>query len=623
MISDSGRFSVNAGKICRGDTIRVINLSGLSGDTYNYGLDSDSPIPDLVADVSQIYDTVGTFRILQSITVGGNTQEDFLFITVFENDIVPEFSVLPCSQNQIRIGLGVEDTIFDGLSYSIAELGLFDKTVNRGQDTIITFSNPGEHVISNIQGTFSDGSNQSCSSTDTTIITSFETETARIVSLEVEETSQISGKVRLLFELDTGVYQIEISQPNLNSGFQPISFVSNTNTFLIDSLNTENQFYCFRISTFDACAGSPALFSETICSIRLNVSTQPNRNLANWSTDRGSLLFERLSLNRNNIEIFSSTNFIDESFLDEDILCNVQNCYRVVYRYDNGIVSTSDSICVTSETTLRPPGINNITPTVVDQTINLSWDEIPARGTRPFEISRGFNQNTFSFIDISEQSEYIDQNANVNSNNHFYEISYTDECDNESLESVITSPVLLQFGGRTGNEFTLVWSELLGWEEGVESYTLELLSEDGNTLNLINQGLGTSEIIQLDPNSTNQDFIYRITATPNSIDLIEAQSNTLIISLEPELRVPNAFGPTNNNRLNRDFTIQGLFVDEYVLRIYNRWGEIIHFSENSGWNGRIEATGELAPAGTYAFQVDFTDFNGVNYNESGFVVFIR
>ena len=52
--------------------------------------------------------------------------------------------------------------------------------------------------------------------------------------------------------------------------------------------------------------------------------------------------------------------------------------------------------------------------------------------------------------------------------------------------------------------------------------------------------------------------------------------------------IPNAFTPNGNN-LNELFKPEGIFIANYTMKIFNRWGEkIFHWNDvNSGWNGKV------------------------------------
>lgn len=85
--------------------------------------------------------------------------------------------------------------------------------------------------------------------------------------------------------------------------------------------------------------------------------------------------------------------------------------------------------------------------------------------------------------------------------------------------------------------------------------------------------------------------------------------------------VPNAFTP-NNDRLNDVLKAKAYFkVDEFSMKIFNRWGQMI-FSSNSlltGWDGTVRS--QLAPSGMYTWVIQYKRSNKV-YNQKGTVLVI-
>ncbi len=101
---------------------------------------------------------------------------------------------------------------------------------------------------------------------------------------------------------------------------------------------------------------------------------------------------------------------------------------------------------------------------------------------------------------------------------------------------------------------------------------------------------------------------------------------TITIVEQPTLYVPTAFSPDGDG-INDLFQIQanGIDLDNYNLRIYNRWGELIFESndiENS-WNGTAKGKNTLVELGTYVWLIVYKDINNVEYQKSGTVTVIR
>ena len=92
-------------------------------------------------------------------------------------------------------------------------------------------------------------------------------------------------------------------------------------------------------------------------------------------------------------------------------------------------------------------------------------------------------------------------------------------------------------------------------------------------------------------------------------------------------RFPNAFTPNNDDANDIFRPLIECPIDEYYLRIYNRWGALIFESVDlaTGWDGTVN--GEPAPIDTYIYQVEFYSLrDGVRtlvHNEQKEVTLLR
>jgi gliding motility-associated-like protein len=161
------------------------------------------------------------------------------------------------------------------------------------------------------------------------------------------------------------------------------------------------------------------------------------------------------------------------------------------------------------------------------------------------------------------------------------------------------------------------------WPGGVREYIIERLDEQGNVYNsqLAGTSLSTmfnSQIID----TTRQVLRFRIRALPADASIQAAYSNTVELIQPVQIHLPSGFTP-DGNTLNDTFRAKGLFIKEYTLTIYNRWGEIV-FQSNSleeGWDGLYR--NEEAPPGRYVYAVRGRDAAGRPFTREGAVQLIR
>lgn len=84
-------------------------------------------------------------------------------------------------------------------------------------------------------------------------------------------------------------------------------------------------------------------------------------------------------------------------------------------------------------------------------------------------------------------------------------------------------------------------------------------------------------------------------------------SDTLLVKEDciNDILVPNAFTP-NGDAVNDVFTISGSITTKFNIYIYNRWGEMIYFSENReiGWDGSVK--GRAVQEGFYNYIINYS-----------------
>lgn len=75
------------------------------------------------------------------------------------------------------------------------------------------------------------------------------------------------------------------------------------------------------------------------------------------------------------------------------------------------------------------------------------------------------------------------------------------------------------------------------------------------------------------------------------------------------LKMANVFTPGKNDGYNDVFKLPFLGYKNYELKIYNRWGERVFYSQDPRvyCNGKVNNTGMELPSVTYFYQLSFTE----------------
>lgn len=90
--------------------------------------------------------------------------------------------------------------------------------------------------------------------------------------------------------------------------------------------------------------------------------------------------------------------------------------------------------------------------------------------------------------------------------------------------------------------------------------------------------------------------------------------------------VPNAFSPNSDGENDEFRPYSDCPLENYTLRIFNRWGEEVFSSTNpmEGWNGSLG--NKIAPSAAYIWTLEYTvveDFKPRNVQEAGDVIILR
>lgn len=172
----------------------------------------------------------------------------------------------------------------------------------------------------------------------------------------------------------------------------------------------------------------------------------------------------------------------------------------------------------------------------------------------------------------------------------------TAEFCNDTANHFVTSSVVLHAGNAGGTAVKWLWTSNIPLTSNVTDPTLEVYEQGG----------------------------YYITFT-NAAGCTQTDSIVVTSKCPPRVYIPNAFTPNGDDN-NEKFTISHAYIKNFKIIIFNRWGEIIFYSEdpNVSWDGMYR--GELMPTGTYPWTLEYEPQEsgyGSKVNENGKITLIR
>ncbi|MCE9537870.1 MAG: PKD domain-containing protein, partial [Bacteroidetes bacterium] len=138
-------------------------------------------------------------------------------------------------------------------------------------------------------------------------------------------------------------------------------------------------------------------------------------------------------------------------------------------------------------------------------------------------------------------------------------------------------------------------------------------------------GSDTSSLSDPLPHSYADTGAYTITLiTSTQYNCIDTAYQTIIIEPDFVFYIPNAFTPDGDG-INDSFTGKGIFIKNFEMMIFDRWGNLIFFSDeiNKPWDGKINDGSEIAPVDVYVYVVKITGFNKSKHVYRGIVTLVR
>jgi len=127
-----------------------------------------------------------------------------------------------------------------------------------------------------------------------------------------------------------------------------------------------------------------------------------------------------------------------------------------------------------------------------------------------------------------------------------------------------------------------------------------------------------------DPTFTADTTTVFVVTGLDAFGCVDTDSVTVTVLPEPHFDLPNAFSPNGDGK-NDVFgpAFKGDIFEQYHLRVFSRWGEMVFDSRIStqGWNGTVSGT--PLPSDVYVFVFDYRLIDGRSGHEKGEVTLLR
>ena len=552
---------------------------------------------------------------------------------IFVDSLVADFSM------SVGTGCPPLPVDFTDLSFSDTTIVSWAWTFGDGgtsnlQNPSHTYLNPGSYTISLIV-TNAIGCIDTIEMPNLTIYNTDPPAVPPLLMVTVENNTSDSISWRRSYEPDFDHYVLWWEQPVASGVWVAVDSMYNVldTTYTHFGLNTLNNSYCYRLQVVDICGYRSDLDSSRIhCTIDLEASPGIDQALLSWNPYIGwdSVyaydVYRVQNYDTNATQYLGSTSGGITTFIDSTVVCYEDYCYRIRAREFGGFheKSWSDTSCALPIHIPNPIPLYICSATVVNDTfVEISWMLPPSSNAAMLFLDRSIDGQTWSQIQMLPPSaqSFTDVNVNVHDRSYYYRISMIDSCGDLGPFSNIGRTILLQADVPNGLPF-LDWNPYEDWSGGVLTYTIEVLNDATQTWQVVTSNSGS--VTNFMDGITNIDqpiYCYRIIAD-ESAGACRSMSNIDCVPIGPSLYIPNAFTP-NGDGLNEEFQLKGLYIAEFHLMMFDRWGALIFesFDINYSWDGMYH--GKAAQEGVYVWLVSSRGFDETRIDRRGSCTLIR
>lgn len=304
------------------------------------------------------------------------------------------------------------------------------------------------------------------------------------------------------------------------------------------------------------------------------------------------------------------------SYIDISAFDIATNNYCYFFRSVNicgDFGSNSDTLCTGDAKNDNPNYIESVSVTDHNK-IQLKIEHFPDAPYSTFFVYRKENDSLQPFtlyktLNGIQNDRWEDTDVLTSEHSYCYYLINRDYCGNVSPASNEARSILL-----TGHSVpflnTIHWTEYINWRGGVFDYEIYRKTDELPDF----PKLTNVEylVFSLDDKDLDYDFgryRYRVKALEGSGgNNAESYSNEVDLFQPPLVFVPNAFTP-NDDFANETWEVSSIFIKDFELRIYNRYGQLIFISKDKhlGWDGTFK--GQVAPQGVYIYDIRYTSYS--------------
>ena len=191
----------------------------------------------------------------------------------------------------------------------------------------------------------------------------------------------------------------------------------------------------------------------------------------------------------------------------------------------------------------------------------------------------------------------------------------------QSLASIVNQPQDVEICSDTAVSFAITTSGI------ATNYLWQISTDGGSTYaNLVNdtshQNVSTASMTVTHATIVNNGNMYRCVVGSCGGSVTSSPAKITYCPQSYPMYVPNAFSP-NGDGVNDLFQVFTTGVKVFNLKVFDRWGELIYESDDSGtgWNGKYKGT--LMEPGVYVYLLNVTFLDFTTKSVKGSLMLVR
>jgi gliding motility-associated-like protein len=302
---------------------------------------------------------------------------------------------------------------------------------------------------------------------------------------------------------------------------------------------------------------------------------------------------------------------------------NTPDYNQVNYRYKINVENvcgyegfSSDTLGTFDQLKMIPDRQYMYNVTVENNQVRIIWNQTKELDFARYFLWKGYrNQKPDEFImevDFTKQKDttYLDAKVMVSDTSHCYYLVMLDTCGNYGPAGEIFCTTVLR-GNSNPFEHHLNWQKFIQSDEYTVAY--DLIKFAPNNTQAIPVGLFNERTFSTIDDKLNVDdgrYIYSLDVIhhpygwPTDVR-VRSTSNELPLFQIPKVYAPNAFTPNNDN-LNEEWNLHDVFVRNFQLKVYDRWGQLVFETtdKNKKWDA-TDLSGNKVASGVYVYTIAY------------------